>query len=149
MTNMILRVLSTLVLVVASTTISFSQNIVLTPDSGLNTDSPSCITIGVGENIQFDASGSCSGAVFVSADLGVTKTYLTAPYEFTFTSAGSYLVFCNAPDPSDVAIPAACIIVADVVPTVGEWGVITLEILLAIFLVLAYKTQNQKSLNIV
>ena len=125
-----------------------AQTVVLVPDASLATSiGPStCTSLRLGETIQFSRAGSCGGDIIVSNDRGVTSLLTTsaASFNFTFEVPGEYVVFCNATDAS-AAVPALCIIVSDAVPTVGEWGVITLGLLLMIFMVVAFKVQSKKT----
>ncbi len=111
-----------------------------------------CTTIRLGETIRFEASGACGETFSLSNDRGIT-TLMSATnpdlsFDFTFTETGEYTLFCNGS--TDPALPTAssvalCIIVSDPVPTVGEWGVITLGLLMLIFMVAAYKTQSHST----
>ena len=71
---------------------------------------------------------------------------LTPPYDIKFDSAGMYVIFC---DPSFKTF-ATCITVfepSEPIPTVGEWGVIILGLLIVIAAVRAYQQQSQWQLS--
>lgn len=141
----LIRVLSTSIFLISSLYMS-GQAIMLSPDAGLVVSPSTCMTITAGETLQFERSGSCGANAYVSNDMGTTSLLTTADmsFGFTFDTPGEYVIFCNS-SPTSTATPAVCIIVTDVVPTVGEWGVITLGLLLMITMVIGYRTQTEKT----
>lgn len=111
-----------------------------------------CTSVRLGETITFQASGACGETFSLSNDRGTTTlASATSPslsFDFTFNTPGEYTVFCNGvtdPTSPTASSVAMCIIVSDAVPTVGEWGVITLGLLMMVFLVVAYKTQSNRA----
>lgn len=142
----LIRLLSTTTFLIFSSLCLNGQAIMLSPDAGLVVSPSTCMTITAGESLQFERSGSCGANAYVSNDNGTTSLLTTADmsFGFTFDTPGEYIVFCNA-SANAVATPALCIIVTDVVPTVGEWGVITLGLLLMITLVIGYRSQIEKN----
>ncbi len=127
-----------------------AQVITLEVDNSLVISSSTCTTIEPGETLFFERGTSCGGVVGISTDDGATFTALTettpGSFEYTFASAGSYMVYCGAPptDLSRAATSAFCVIVPDAVPTLGEWGLISLAFLLMIFSVVAIRNTSKK-----
>ncbi len=98
-----------------------------------------CTDVVIGETVPFAMSNLCGANVEIHLE-GIPVAVFTEPlFEYTFDQVGEYVIFCFAPpvgsvNESRVAITAACFRTVDqVVPTLEQWGVINLGLLLLIF----------------
>jgi len=113
----------------------FSQTLLEVDLSG-NLD---CNEIVVGETVSFQMSNLCGADVQIHYEGGVVAVITEETFEYTFDLPGEYIIFCFAPPANEAtqsrtAITAACYRVVDqVVPTLEQWGVINLSLLMMIF----------------
>ena len=102
----------------------------------------------MGSRLVFVREASCGPDLIISPDRGVNVVFqsskINVPY--VFEDIGEFSIFCNGP--GETAIIAACIDVFDpalqglegnVIPTVGEWGVVILLLLILICAVVSFR----------
>ena len=126
-----------------------AQNIILDPNIDLITDESLCITVGEGRTITFESSLACSPIVTVTNEDGTETFFSTSEstFSYTFEDTGKFFVLCGN-TVSSAGVPAACIIVEEAIPTLGEWGFIVLGLILLIFGTVALRnTENKQAVN--
>ena len=116
-----------------------AQTLELAPQS-IDISTESCIGVTVGDIWTFTTAASCGGDVRIEHDSGEEVFFSSTldSFEFEFDQAGIYVIFCGAQSPSDasrVEVTAACFSVIPIVPTIGQWGLIILALLIAIYMV--------------
>jgi len=133
------------------------QVINISPDPTLipPIDPGQCMIIEPGTSLTFERNPDCDANLLITDGNGAV-TFLdtsasSAP--FTFNDPGEYAVFCGG-GTGTIAIQAVCVIVqTDVsiqtIPTVKEWGLIILFLLLGLFSAVAmmnnYSTAAKKT----
>ncbi len=138
-------------------TLSVGQ-VLVTPGTAPNP----CTTIDIGSTFNFDGSGnpamnipSCDLDILIAFYTEENPTFTVAPdeeflfdteeFSFTFNDLGYYYFFCGAPPfgPMPVGNAAGqasiCYQAVEPIPTLGEWGIIALILLLMIVSVVAVK----------
>jgi len=116
-----------------------SQTLELTPQA-IDVSAESCISATVGDIWTFTTAASCGGDIRIEHESGDEIFFSSTLefFEFEFDQTGIYIIFCGALDPGDasrVEVTAACFNIIPIVPTIGQWGVIILTLLLTIYMV--------------
>ena len=93
-----------------------------------------------GDVFTFTTASSCGGDIRIEHESGDEFFFSSTEgsFDFEFDQVGIYIIFCGAQAPdivNRVESTAACFSVLPVVPTIGQWGVIILSLLLIIFMV--------------
>ena len=105
-----------------------------------------CYIIVVDTKISFERGNDCSGNMSILYEgievLNIPSNQDTFSYKFD--QLGLYRVFCGAPAPNDAATYKACFSVTaaqsvPTVPTMGEWGLMSLSLFLLIFTITAQR----------
>jgi len=94
-----------------------------------------CSTAIVGQSFSFTRTSNCTGTILITLDGNEEKLNTSEfPPLFTFDEPGQYVIFCNAASDNS-ATPKLCYSVSpsQSVPTLNEWGLICLLLLLLIF----------------
>jgi len=121
-----------------------SQTVTLDLNPGLMIPED-CQTITAGTAINFERGMLCDAEVRIEKD-GDPIAVLSTPdltFSYLFAEPGEYIIFCGADAPPDaeIAITTACFTVTNnVVPTLGEWSIIILFLLISIFAISALKS---------
>lgn len=117
-----------------------SQNLTLELDPNLEPSSANCTNLIVGDSYTMARGLTCGPDVVITLDDVPVFSSPSSSFTYSFDEPGQYLVFCGSP-PNALnrsAVVAACFTVTNqVVPTMGEWGVINLSLLFSIFLVIS------------
>jgi len=129
----------TLVLFMGFSLLLSAQTLELAPQA-VDVSPESCIGITEGDVWIFTTAGSCGGDIRIEHESGDEVFFSSSleSFEFEFDQPGIYIIFCGAQAPGDlsrVEATAACFSVIPIVPTIGQWGVIILTLLLAIYMV--------------
>ena len=108
------------------------QGIVISPET--------CMEVTQGDVFTFTTASSCGGDIRIEHESGDEFFFSSTEgsFDFEFDQVGIYIIFCGAQAPdivNRVESTAACFSVLPVVPTIGQWGVIILSLLLIIFMV--------------
>ena len=139
--------------IVTSVSAQDDVDIVLSVNPSLNPD-VDCITLETGAlltfGLQLTGDSLCDHAVIILKDDDPipVDTFLTENvFDFRFETPGQYIFFCGAKVDDlknpEVAVSAICFRVVDLVPTMTEWGVAILLLLLLIAYVLAVRSLSQ------
>ncbi len=122
-------------------------------DSGLTPGPSTCGILRTGTTQSFYIGSSCGASIWISNDLGQTHVYeVTAAeyangeFEYRFNTPGEYVIFCNVGGVS-LLTSSRCYIVADPVPTTGEWGLVIIFLLLLIQATVVIKTRTNLSIK--
>jgi len=102
-----------------------------------------CSSLTLGETVTFTRSSNCGGDILITLnDVEVLNTPELSP-SFTFSEAGRYVIFCGAGTDA-VAVPKFCYIVNApiTVPTLGEWGIICLFLLISIIATVSFEVKH-------
>ncbi len=128
----------------------FAQDLTLELNPTLLPSPSTCTSLVVGESFEFDTDVLCVPDVMITLDGVTVALFDEAPFTFTFEQTGEYVIFCGVPPNSSArtATVAACFTVTDqVVPTLGEWGVIILFINLIICMVVSIRSRPSYTLG--
>ena len=128
--------------------------VTLAPNTNIDFD-VDCLEIEMGERVIFTRDGSCGPHLLISPDRGRTTLFASpkAVVPFVFEDPGEYTIFCNGT--TDSALTALCINVVDPsvvdlngnpIPTMGEWGVVCLFLMMMICCVVAVKDVQGQTL---
>lgn len=139
---MMIRTLNALVLILTlslfTSFVASTQNVILNIDTNLSIPGD-CQTITEGTSITFERGlgmFQCDPEVIIQRDGESIPVFATNDLIFTydFSEPGEYVIFCGNTlvTSTRVATTAACFTVLSSVPTMGEWGVIILGLLLII-----------------
>jgi len=148
--------------------VTFSQTIVnLEPFVPITTDTisefancSSAIEVTVGTEIGFTFGSGCTPNIRIDSEfpsgVGSSNSMIITGTDpsVTFTSEGQYFVFCNVGGPGKeiatmclTATAASTVTPSATVPTVGQWGVITLLLTLCILGIAQLKEQQLSSMK--
>ncbi len=118
------------------TVVCFAQNIVLNPTSPLEP----CIELVVSGTLFFERGDQCDADVII-VDAGNNEIFRSSDqtFSYTFDEIGDFVIFCGA-GPGAVAMAAVC--VTAIVPTLSQWSIICLSLLLIIFGVCGIRTSR-------
>lgn len=134
------------------------QQVVIDAQS-LNDSNPfdvsQCTNIIVGSEFQFTrVTGNGCGGNFGLIEINGSAYEINTSnnsFDYTFNNEGSFLISCGITPPGSVGvtIPSSkvCYTVsqAQTVPTMGEWGLISLSLLLLITMAVAFKSDLSKT----
>lgn len=107
-----------------------------------------CSEISLGQSVTLSIGSLCGPDIGIVLPDGINLSGITSDTTIVLDQVGEYEILCNTP--IDIGVSrtlqtAACITVAEnVVPTVGEWGVIVLTLLLLIIGVSAMNGASEK-----
>ncbi len=103
---------------------------------------PTCITIDVGTTISFSRNVTAPNPIcdnninFVNFDVSpvIDSSFMADNFNWTFSELGIYNIFCGAPSGALAGGQAnVCYnVVPRPIPTVGEWGLILMSLVLLI-----------------
>ena len=115
-----------------------AQAIVLNPMNPL----PPCSPVPLAQTLEFDRGINCDVDVIL-LDSDMNEVFRTSDQSFsiTFDQPGEFTFFCGA-GPSAVAMAAICVEV-DLIPTLSEWSVICLGLILMIIGTIKIKDQTK------
>lgn len=110
-----------------------------------------CIEVLVGSTVDFISESDCGGTSAITLGRGAQVVFNTDKQDFryTFDELGEYTLLCNLSNDA-LGSPTACISVVEslsalppggAVPTVGEWGIIAMMLILLIVATLAFEQQ--------
>ena len=119
--------------------ISVAQVITLNPTDPL----PPCTSFMLGETITFERGANCNADV-VLLDRNNVEVFRTsdASFTYTFDTAGEFTFFCGAGSGA-VAMAAICVQVG-VIPTLSEWSIICLTLIMMIAGCLAFQQRSDR-----
>lgn len=107
-----------------------------------------CSEFSLGQSVTLSIGSLCGPDIGIVLPDGVNIIGITSDTTIVLDQIGEYTILCNTPVdinnvPQRTFEEAACINVTEnVVPTVGEWGVIILSLLMLIFSVSAVKRNS-------
>ena len=117
---------------------------------GMSSSAPStaseCTSVFIGRSVQLSASATCDVNIEIMHDLGpnitsvgnIIDTIMASPYTLTFDSLGVYSFICASKERADQCFH----VLPEPIPTIGQWGLISLTILLLIVGVVAIKSRQ-------
>lgn len=119
------------------------------------TSQPVCINV-LNNSVQtFERDATCAGLILIRNTVTEVETFIDLDddedsFTFTFSSPGRYDIYCDAAEPFDplmmgAAVIAACIDVVEPVPTMSEWGIICMLLILLIFGVNTIKMRQKQT----
>jgi|GEM_PF-3120362 len=129
-----------------------AQDIILRIDPFLDPDTD-CQYIETGAIVSFERGqgmAQCDPDVIIFKDDDLTPIFMTSSltFDFQFEEPGRYIIFCGAPGGTEVATTAACFFVVDLIPTLDQWGIIILLLLILIASISAFKKISDPDLAV-
>ena len=124
-----------------------SQSSILLFDANVPFDGQ-CSELSLGQSVTLSIGSLCGPDIGIVLPDGVNLSGIESDTTIVLDQIGEYMVFCNTPVDINGTVQrsleqAACINVTEnIVPTVGEWGVIVLSLLMLIFSVSAVKRKS-------
>lgn len=122
-------------------------------NSGLMPGPSTCGILRTGTTQSFYIGSSCGASIRISDDLGQTtvyevtaEEYASGEFEYRFDVPGEYVIFCNGGGAS-LLTSSRCYLVADPVPTTGEWGLVIIFLLLLIQATVVIKTRTARAFS--
>ena len=158
-----------LAIVLCAVSINLTAQTTLTNVS--ETDVPTCTTIELGTTMTFVISTDCGPGIAVDFDApgspiddGTSDEQISLfteedladmgnEFTITFDQVGTYTFQCDVPDLGDIAgiagLADQCFTVVDPVPipTLGEWGLMVLGLLLVIVGVVYYRSASRNDVT--
>ena len=113
------------------------QTVTLNPTDPL----PPCSSFMIGETVSFERGVSCNADV-VLLDANNIEIFRTsdAMFTYTFDSPGEFTFYCGAGSGA-VAMAAICVEIG-VIPTLSEWGILSLFLLMMIVSILSFEQRS-------
>ena len=126
-----------LLVVFLCTLSSNAQLVILEPIDDL----PPCTSINLGQVVNFQRGVDCIADV-VLLDIEGNEVFRSSDlsFSYTFDAPGEFTFYCGA-GPVAIAMAALCVQVS-IVPTLSEWGLICLGLILGIVSITAIKTNS-------
>jgi hypothetical protein len=121
----------------------------LSPDRNLDSNQD-CIELEVNSTVTLERNSDCGPSIIVTSNGGSTinLSSIKQAEDFTFDELGDFVVFCNGTTENSVTAlcftifdPSLSNLVAADIPTMGEWAIISLFL---VMLILGLVALNQK-----
>lgn len=132
--------------------LSNGQRYVLEPDPSLLISESTCIPLFVDTEVRLVRGMGCSDNILLSNEFSTVSFLNIAEdsIDYTFDSPGTYVAFCGSGSGA-IAIQSLCFNIqpqaAAPIPTMGEWSLIFLLLLLMIFMTVSFYSQSSAIMN--